>query len=142
MLCVAKSHNLALKKGEGAVSKSMRLRFFFPSFHHFHQFHQVMERLLMPTDNLLQVAAPAFGDIRFSEPVLSYQCSFGEVSIVCTMGPGSTRRILFNIKMLISYNRYSGMATITKVKISGGVIIADNVRISINAHFLYLDRSS
>lgn len=28
MLCVAKSHNLALKKGEGAVFKSIRLRFF------------------------------------------------------------------------------------------------------------------
>ena len=37
MLCVAKSHNLALKKGEGAASNRMRLRFFFPSFPQFHQ---------------------------------------------------------------------------------------------------------
>ena len=37
MLCVAKSHNLALKKGEGAASYWMRLRFFFPSFPQFHQ---------------------------------------------------------------------------------------------------------
>ena len=37
MLCVAKSHNLALKKGEGAASNRMRLRFIFPSFPQFHQ---------------------------------------------------------------------------------------------------------
>ena len=39
---MAKSHNLALKKGEGAVSKTILLRFFLPSFHNFHQLIEVV----------------------------------------------------------------------------------------------------